>query len=117
VKARAGFSLVETVVAAVLLSIAVLSVAAGGAAALRAIASAEREHGALIAATAAIDSLAMRAAAGSGRILRPPFIIDWTATDSASLTYVRVIARSAAPPHDSILALELISARPPRVRF
>jgi Tfp pilus assembly protein PilV len=63
VTARAGFSLVETVVAAVLLSVAVLSVAAGGAAALRAIAGAERQHGALTAGAAVLDSLAQRPAA------------------------------------------------------
>ena len=113
VTARAGFSLVETVVAAVLLSVAVLSVAAGGAAALRAIAGAERQHGALTAGAAVLDSLAQRPAAGAGRIHRPPFAIDWSATDTAALTHIRVTVRAAVPPHDSILALSVLAAPAP----
>lgn len=116
-KVRGGFSLVETVVAAVLLSIAVVSIAAGGAAALRAIAAAEREHGALIAATSVIDSLARHPAAGSGTVIRPPFALDWIAVDSAAVTHIRVTARTAAPPHDSILSLDVLSAPPPRLGF
>ena len=117
VRSRDGFSLVETVVAATLLSIAVLSVATGGAAALRAIATAEREHGALIAARSVIDSLARHPAAGTGTIPRPPFTIDWTATDTASLTRIDVTARIIAPPYDSILSLSVLAAPPPSYRF
>jgi Tfp pilus assembly protein PilV len=116
VSTRAGFSLVETAVAAALLSLAVLSVAAGGAAALRAIATAEREHGALTAGAAILDSLAQRPAAGNGRILRPPFAIDWNAIDSAAATRVRVTVRAVHPPHDSILSLSVL-ATPAPTRF
>jgi Tfp pilus assembly protein PilV len=118
VSVRGGFSLVETVVAAVLLSVAVLSAATGGAAALRALAAAEREHGALTAAAAILDSLTSASATGAGRIIRPPFAIDWMATtDTASLTHFQVTARTAASPHDSILTLFMITSPAPPVGF
>lgn len=116
-RVRAGFSLVETVVAAVLLSVAALSVAGGGAAALRAIAAAERQHGALTAGTAVLDSLAQRPAAGTGSVARPPFVIDWAASDTAALTHIRVTVRTAVPPHDSILTLSMLCTPAPLFPF
>jgi hypothetical protein len=111
---RAGFSLVETAVAAVLLSVAVLSVAAGGAAALRILAAAEREQGALVAGAAVLDSLAQAPAAGAGTVERPPFRIDWDGADTAEVVRIRVVVRLHAPPHDSILALALLAIPPLR---
>jgi prepilin-type N-terminal cleavage/methylation domain-containing protein len=111
--ARAGFSLVECVVAAVLLSIAVLSVATGGAAALRMLATFEREQGALVAGAAVLDSLAQRPAAGAGTIHRPPFRIAWDAVDTAGgLVRVRVAVQPIGSGADTILSLGVLTLPP-----
>jgi hypothetical protein len=112
-RARDGFSLVECVVAAVLLSVAVLSVGAGGAAALRMLARLEREQGALVAGMAVLDSLAQRPAPGAGTLERAPFRIDWDAVDTAeALVRVRVIVRAGGAARDSILSLGVLALHP-----
>jgi Tfp pilus assembly protein PilV len=110
---RPGFSLIEVIVAAVLLSVAILSVAAGGAAALRTMARAERELVALVAGSAVLDSLAHRPAVGNGLAARGDYAVHWSAIDTAGLVRIVVSVRDPADPAVTLVELAVLAAEPP----
>ena len=85
---RAGFTLVEVIVALLLLAIGVLGVAAAGLLATRMLRAADVHDEMSIRAMALLDSLIADSVVGQGSSRTPAYAIDWAATgDSAAVTF------------------------------
>jgi type II secretory pathway pseudopilin PulG len=87
---RAGFSLIELIVAFALLAVAVFSLGASSAASSAWLRQAEAESGAVLLAGALLDSLAASTAAGAGSVDAGRYHAEWSALDSAGLVRLRV---------------------------
>lgn len=74
---RAGFSLIECIVAMLLLSIGVLGLAGAGVTGMRALTHADRTHIAALHAAAVLDSLVLLDQPVSGMQQRDGLRIDW----------------------------------------
>jgi prepilin-type N-terminal cleavage/methylation domain-containing protein len=97
---RPGFSLVELIVAMVLLSIALVALAGTTVVAQRTFAGAAADEAAVHAAAAVIDSLLAESAPASGSRLAGRILVEWMATsDSAADTFqVTAHVRDGAVP-------------------
>ncbi len=86
---KQGFSLVEVIVAMVLLSIALLAVAGSGMLAAEMLRRAEAADDMTETAMTLLDSLVMSERAGSGVVKRPDYLLEWSAADSTVVVAVR----------------------------
>lgn len=89
---RRGFTLIELIIAMVLLAIGLMALTGALAVALRETGSARLQHAALRGAEAVADSLVLAGAAGAGSWPRAGFTVHWAPESCALGTCVRVRA-------------------------
>ena len=80
---KAGFSLVEVIVAMTLLSIGLLGISAAGLLSARLLADAQLRETAINRAVGVLDSLIINDLHGGDVVQIAPYRIDWQASDSA----------------------------------
>ena len=80
---KAGFSLVEVIVAMTLLSIGLLGISAAGLLSARLLNDAQLREAAINRATSVLDSLIINDLHGGDVVQLAPYRIDWQASDSA----------------------------------
>lgn len=83
---RAGFTLVEVLVATTLLSVAILTLCATGALACGLIRTAQKEEAAARIAGTLLDSLMHAASPGSGTLAEGGVVVAWKAEASGAIT-------------------------------
>jgi prepilin-type N-terminal cleavage/methylation domain-containing protein len=93
--ARRGFTLIELIIAMVLLAIGLMALTGALAVALRETGSARVQHAALRRAEAVADSLVLVGAAGAGALRRPGLAVWWTPEPCVLGQCVRVRAAAA----------------------
>ena len=93
--ARHGFTLIELIIAMVLLAIGLMALTGALTVALRETASARLQHAALRAAGSVADSLALAASSDAGSLRRPGYAVWWTPQSCALGTCVRVSVDAA----------------------
>lgn len=94
-RAHRGFTLIELVIAMVLLAIGLMALTAALTTALREAAIARAQHAALRRAEAVADSLVLAGLPAAGSLQRPGFTIWWMPEQCALGTCVRVRAEAA----------------------
>lgn len=94
-RARRGFTLIELVLAMVLLAIGLMALTGALTMALRETAAARLQHAALRRAEAVADSLVLQGTGTAGSLTRPGFSVWWTPEPCALGTCVRVRAAAA----------------------
>lgn len=112
---RSGFTLVEVIVAIVVLGVGVLGVAATASLAARVLRQAEADEGAATAAAALLDSLLSRGVPAAGERVDGPYRLRWTTTASdtaAAEVRLTVEYRAAGTPRR--LLLHALAVPPPR---
>lgn len=93
---RSGFSLVECVVAMLLLSVGVLGLASAGVTAMRALSGVDRAHLAAVHARGVLDSLVLLERPSSGMQLRDGLRLDWQVTASVVGSRIDLTVRDGA---------------------
>lgn len=91
---RAGFSLVEVIVAMVLLSVGMLAIAGSGVLAAQLLREAEAQEEMMTRATSVLDSLVIERG-GAGRYQTARYRLEWSAADSIVRVRVTPIGAQA----------------------
>ena len=113
---RAGFTLVEALIAVVLLGVGAAAAASGQAWAARTLERAEQREEAAATAELVLDSLAQLAAVTGGRLDGPHGLhVDWTAEAGRRGTTVRLRVRSTRSGMTVEEAFDVFLAPPPMI--